>query len=148
MSLSRIGIDLIGAGIFDFGLHESLWLTGDAAFDTTISQAITSTNTIGSVVTTSNPRTPLLLDSRREWPVPQEEPPCENCKANKRERYCCDTVTRIGTDCKKSKLLINGIDFNDILKRLSDLEKYVVSVELEKNTKLPSELCTSIANYF
>lgn len=75
--------------------------------------------------------------------------PCKKCSESKRSRYCDSTVIHVGNDCEKSHVIINGHDFRDLLSRITEIEKYIASRELERQIpSLPTDLAIKITEYF
>jgi hypothetical protein len=123
------GFDVIGTGLFDFGIHAGLF----------------------EILTDSVTETPTIeyLGDAIPAVVEDSDKPCDKCTYNKRSRYCCSTTTKIGNDCSNCTVLIKGYDIDALVKRIRDLEEYIVARELERQVpKLPSELAVMITRYF
>jgi hypothetical protein len=122
------GLDVIGTGLFDFGIHAGLFeILADTVTDNDHDIA-------GEVLSSA---------------VEESDKPCDKCTYNRRARYCCNTTTKIGNDCSNCTVLIKGYDIDALVKRIRDLEEYIVARELERQIpKLPSELAVMIAQYF
>lgn len=113
--------ETLGGGLFDLMLH-SVTFMGDTAVETSIEEKKEEVNECDA---------------------------CERCRAaGRRARYCCNYSTHIGNDCMNSRVVINGVDFNDLLERLSAVERYIVAREVERQTKLPTAIAIEIAQYF
>lgn len=111
-------LEFIGGGVFDYVLHAANFVN-----DTIIE----------------------VEDSDDES---KEGPPCDKCVSAKRAHYCCKYTTCIGHDCPKSTIIINGVDFNELVARVKSIERYIVAREIERQTTLPSDIAVEITKYF
>lgn len=60
-------------------------------------------------------------------------PVCHKCQAKKRFQWCVERVQTVGWDCDKSIVVIKGVDFDSLLKRVDELEAWIIRYELKNH---------------
>lgn len=58
-------------------------------------------------------------------------PVCEKCHMKKSFQHCVERVQCVGWDCDKCIVMIKGIDFDALLRRVDELERWILRYELK-----------------